>query len=77
VALRDALRAIPGVQDVHDLHVWALTSGVHAMSAHIVRADDAVHDDLLNRVWDAILLNFAIHHVTLQVESAGCVETHA
>ena len=77
VALRDALRAIPGVQDVHDLHVWALTSGVHAMSAHIVRADDAVHDDLLDRVRDAILLNFAIHHVTLQVESAGCVETHA
>ena len=77
VALRDALRAIPGVQDVHDLHVWALTSGVHAMSAHIVRADDAMHDDLLDRVRDAILLNFAIHHVTLQVESAGCIETHA
>ncbi len=77
VALRDALRAIPGVKDVHDLHVWALTSGVHAMSAHIVRADDAVHDDLLDRVRAAILLNFAIHHVTLQVESAGCIETHA
>jgi Co/Zn/Cd efflux system component len=47
------------------------------MSAHIVRADDAMHDDLLDRVRDAILLNFAIHHVTLQVESAGCIETHA
>ena len=77
VALRDSLTAIPGVKDVHDLHVWALTSGVHAMSAHIVRADDAGHDDLLDRVRDAILLNFAIHHATLQVESAGCGETHA
>ena len=32
LALRDAVRAIPGVRDVHDLHVWSLTSGVHAMS---------------------------------------------
>ncbi len=76
-ALRVALTAIPGVRDVHDLHVWALTSGVHAMSAHIVRVDDTLHDDLLERVRDAVLLNFAIHHVTLQVESAGCIETHA
>lgn len=75
--LRNALRAIPGVMDVHDLHVWSLTSGVHAMSAHLIRADEAAHDDVLGRVRETVLQDFAIHHATLQVESAGCVETHA
>jgi cobalt-zinc-cadmium efflux system protein len=74
--LRETLRHIPGVLDVHDLHVWSLTSGVHAMSAHVIRADEAAHDDVLGRVREAVLLEFAIHHVTLQVESLGCEETH-
>jgi cobalt-zinc-cadmium efflux system protein len=75
--LRDAVRRVPGVVDVHDLHVWTLTSDVHAMSAHVVRADSAAHDDVLRLVREAVLPAFAIHHVTLQVESRGCEETHA
>ncbi len=74
--LRDALGRVPGVEDVHDLHVWSLTSGVHAMSAHVVRARDVPHDAVLDRVRDAVLGDFAIHHVTLQVESSGCEATH-
>jgi len=70
--LRGALAEIPGVLDVHDLHVWSLTSGLHAMSAHIVRVEGTEPDDLLRRVREVVLSNFEIHHVTLQVESAGC-----
>ncbi len=73
--LRGALGEIPGVPDVHDLHVWSLTSGLHAMSAHVVRGEGAGHDDLLRRVRERVLSDFEIHHVTLQVESAGCEDT--
>jgi Co/Zn/Cd efflux system component len=46
------------------------------MSAHLIRANEAIHDDVLTRVREVVLLEFAIHHVTLQVESLGCEETH-
>lgn len=70
--LRTVLAEIPGVAEVHDLHVWSLTSGLHAMSAHVVRDPETGHDDLLRRVRERVLTGFEIHHVTLQVESAGC-----
>ena len=70
--LRQALLRLPGVVDVHDLHVWSLTSDVHAMSAHVIRSQAAGHDDVLALVREAVLEGFAIHHVTLQVESAEC-----
>jgi cobalt-zinc-cadmium efflux system protein len=70
--LRRTVEGIPGVAGIHDLHVWALTSGLHAMSAHVVRADGTGHDDLLRRVRERVVSEFEIHHVTLQVESPGC-----
>ncbi|MFI5181430.1 MAG: cation diffusion facilitator family transporter [Thermoanaerobaculia bacterium] len=73
--LRRALAEIPGVAEVHDLHVWSLTSGLHAMSAHVVRQEGTEHDDLLRRVREMVLAGFEIHHVTLQVESAGCEDS--
>jgi cobalt-zinc-cadmium efflux system protein len=70
-ALRDALGAIEGVADVHDLHVWALTSGVNAMSVHVVtkRADDFA--SMLSRVGACANGQFRIDHVTVQVEPPG------
>lgn len=73
--LRASLAEIPGVLDVHDLHVWSLTSSLHAMSAHVVRGEGTEHDDLLRRVREMVLSEFEIHHVTLQVESADCEES--
>ena len=73
-ALREALAAVPGVADVHDLHVWSLTSGVNAMSAHAVLAGGAVHDEVLAAARRHVTSNFKISHVTLQVESVGCAE---
>ena len=54
-ALRGALSEIPGISDVHDLHVWSLSSGVNAMSAHVVRAGDASSDDVLRRACDCVV----------------------
>lgn len=77
-SLREAITRIDGVQSVHDLHVWALTSGMNAMSAHVVCANGASRDELLSRVHDSVRSRFAISHVTVQLESPGWeqAETH-
>jgi cobalt-zinc-cadmium efflux system protein len=66
--LRDAIAAIRGVADVHDLHVWSLTSGVNALSVHVVATDGNDLDELLSRVGECASHRFLIAHVTVQVE---------
>lgn len=77
-ALRKALEEVEGVGSVHDLHVWSLTSGINAMSAHVVLADGGSHDVVLGAVRRHVVENFEIAHTTIQVESVGCAatETH-
>jgi cobalt-zinc-cadmium efflux system protein len=76
--LRRAVEGVEGVAGAHDLHVWSLTSGVNAMSVHVVRAGGASHDDVLARVRRRVTSDFKIAHATVQVESEGCEahETH-
>ena len=66
-ALRTAMHDVPGVRDVHDLHVWTLTSGVVAMSAHVVSPEPAAHQRVLEALHVAVA-RFGIHHVTIQME---------
>lgn len=77
-ALRESIKDVTGVADVHDLHVWSLTSGVNAMSVHTVLADHALHDEVLAAVHKRVAAEFKIHHATVQVECQGCGvdETH-
>jgi len=77
-SVRDGISNVPGVAGVHDLHVWSLTSGVNAMSVHVVRKDDAHHDDVLKRVMSCLTSEFKIAHATVQVEGRECAasETH-
>jgi len=65
-----ALRSTPGVVDVHDLHVWEITSGFPALSAHVlVRPGDDCH--AIRRDLERLLAeDFSIAHTTLQVEHA-------
>ena len=72
--VRTTLCAVDGVTDVHDLHVWSLTSGVNALSAHVVRDPAVPHEQLLARAEAAVKRGFPIGHVTLQVESTKCAE---
>jgi cobalt-zinc-cadmium efflux system protein len=65
--VRSALERIPGVESVHDLHVWTVTSGIVAMSAHAIVREPDRHQDVLEHAHD-ILGQMGIHHVTVQIE---------
>jgi cobalt-zinc-cadmium efflux system protein len=65
--VRRQLEAIPGIESVHDLHVWTVTSGVVAMSAHAIVREPDRHQHVLEHVHDAMQL-FGIQHVTVQLE---------
>ena len=68
--IEEAMRQVPGVQRVHDLHVWTLTSGREAMSAHVVVADVRESDRLLDALHTVLHVKFGIDHTTIQLESA-------
>ena len=81
--IRRTIAGTAGVDAVHDLHVWSITSGLPALSAHIVVRDGTRNCDAIRRAILASLeTRYAIHHVTLQVESADddhcrcCLNTH-
>ncbi len=65
--VRARLEAIPGVENVHDLHVWTVTSGLVAASAHALVRDAGRHQDVLERAHD-VLQEMGIQHVTVQLE---------
>ncbi len=68
--LRAAMAATPGVLEVHDLHVWTITSGLDSLSAHVVAEDGRPHAALLSELQNLLDGRFGIHHVTLQIEPA-------
>jgi cobalt-zinc-cadmium efflux system protein len=67
-AVRQAMLELPAVRDVHDLHVWTLTSRWVALSAHAVVADPADNQDVLDAIRDCMERRFGIRHVTIQIE---------
>ena len=73
--LRQRLIDVPGVVDVHDLHVWTLTSGLDAMSGHLVVDDMARAGEVLAAARDAMHEDFGITHATIQIEDAAVAQT--
>ncbi len=73
-ALGRAVTGLDGVEGVHDLHVWSLTSRVHALSGHLRVMPErlAETDRILLEAKAVLLREFGITHTTLQVESEGC-----
>ena len=69
--LERRLRGLPGVTGVHDLHVWTLTSGLDALSCHLVVEDMARSREALLAAQEAMQEDFAITHCTIQVEDAA------
>lgn len=65
--VRAALEAIPGVESVHDLHVWTVTSGIVALSAHAIVREPERQQDVLERACD-LMGQMGIHHITVQIE---------
>lgn len=69
--VRELMGKVQGVQAVHDLHVWTISSGMYALSAHLVVADPMVcnNDDILTAVKHELFDRFGIDHTTIQIES--------
>jgi cobalt-zinc-cadmium efflux system protein len=68
VAVRNYLLDIDGVADVHDLHIWAISTTENALTVHVVKSDGALDDALLVRLNEQLEQRFGIHHSTIQLE---------
>jgi len=74
-AIEATILGVDGVTDVHDLHVWAVSSGSNVMTSHVVVRDSADGDAVLAAVVDAVSDAFEIHHCTIQIERAAFHES--
>lgn len=70
----NSIKNIEGVKDIHDIHIWTITSGINALSAHLMINDQAV--SLTSRIIDSVTRMLAedydIRHTTLQLECEHC-----
>jgi len=69
--LRQSIVAADGVLAVHDLHVWTITSGILALSCHVVARDGASRRGILQSLNDLLQQHYGIHHTTVQIEPEG------
>jgi cobalt-zinc-cadmium efflux system protein len=67
--VRAALRQVPGIEDVHDLHIWSVTSGFVALSAHARVRDGVPIPRLLKDATEMLHGRFGIRHATIQPET--------
>jgi cobalt-zinc-cadmium efflux system protein len=75
--MESRLATLPGVVDVHDLHVWTLTSDMDVVTAHLMVRDDVDTHAVLDSGRHLLQSDFAIAHATLQVEPEshrGCAD---
>ena len=69
-AVEQAIMETDGVSDVHDLHVWTITSGREALSAHVIHAYSISQPNLLKELRTKLLDRFGVDHLTIQMETA-------
>jgi cobalt-zinc-cadmium efflux system protein len=70
----ESITNISGVQAVHDMHIWTITSGVHALSAHLRIDDQTISEgaEILTTVNHILADEYNITHTTLQLECETC-----
>lgn len=68
--VKATLEKIEGVLDVHDLHIWTITSGLDSLSCHLVIEDEKNGQYILQQALDKLKLTFHLEHATIQVETA-------
>ena len=73
-SVQQAMCAVPGVLDVHDLHLWSVSSTLRAASAHVLVEDQPVSKacDVLSAVNEMLAHRFLIAHSSLQLETSAC-----
>lgn len=72
--IKDAVRRVPGVLEVHDLHVWTVAPGYVALSAHVVVSDQALSQtaSIMTAIKDQLEKDLNIRHTTIQFECGNC-----
>ncbi|MFE7838117.1 cation diffusion facilitator family transporter [Streptomyces sp. NPDC057474] len=79
--VRAHILALPGVEDVHDLHAWTITSGMPVLSAHVVVGSDTLdsigHEKMLHDLQGCVGDHFDVEHCTFQLEPGGHAEHEA
>ena len=68
-AVRSYLSSLPGVSEVHDLHIWAMSTTETALTVHLVRPDRRTDDAFLTEAAHELDHRFDIHHATIQIET--------
>jgi cobalt-zinc-cadmium efflux system protein len=66
--VQSAILKVKGVTGVFDLHIWTITSGIHALSAHVVIMDNNRSREILQAINSILEKNFKINHATIQIE---------
>ncbi|HKR58964.1 MAG TPA: cation diffusion facilitator family transporter, partial [Pyrinomonadaceae bacterium] len=69
-AVEDSILSTDGVSNVHDLHVWTITSGREALSAHVIHAFEVSQPELLKELRAKLHDRFGVDHLTIQMETA-------
>lgn len=79
--VRAHILALPGVEDVHDLHAWTITSGMPVLSAHVVVSSETLgsigHEKMLHELQGCLGDHFDVEHCTFQLEPSGHAEHEA
>lgn len=75
-SVRSALAALPGVEGVHDLHIWSVSGSDASLTAHVVLRAEAEHDIVRRAASDMLMDQFEISHVTIQPEAETCEPTN-
>ena len=64
----DSLKGLPGVESVHHLHIWGLSTTENALTVHLVKPDPASDDQIIEQATRMLASDFNIQHVTIQWE---------
>ena len=67
--IKNAILSVKGVTGVFDLHIWTITSGIYALSAHVVIMDNSISIGILQEINSILEKRFEITHATIQIES--------
>ncbi len=74
--LKAEITAIPGVSELHDLHVWTITSGMESASGHVVVGEERASAEILTDILALLRTQYNISHATIQLEPAGPICGH-
>jgi cobalt-zinc-cadmium efflux system protein len=76
VEVQKTLKSIPGVKDLHHVHLWTISSGIHALSAHVLVGDIQISGtgSILQEITQLLMERYRISHSTIQFECENCQE---